>query len=120
MEDNNDAMFNVAINDHRFNPLEMSQNYSHREPKFCFCLPLSKGVCCGLISLRITLIFIAIVDIVIGGSAIGIGVVAFMNSKLEIALVIYVIVNAVCFILAFGCLFAITKKMIKLMKFYFA
>ena len=85
IDDPNDGMFNLApLNDpihRRFggNQLEMSQNYSEREPKFCFCVPLAKGVCCGFISLKIALFIIAAIDITIGGAALGIGISAFFK-----------------------------------------
>ena len=120
MDDNNDIMFNPNINDHRFNPLEMSQSLSQaRDPKFCFCIPLAKGVCCGLMSLKTILIIIALIDITIGGAAIGIGVVAFMKFKLKLQLAAYIFICSVSLILAFAGLYAINYKKIKLVKFYF-
>lgn len=73
-------MFNAGLNmdDHRFNPLEMSLSLqSNREPRFCFCIPLAKGVCCGMVSLKHILIIIALIDITLGGAAVGIGAIAF-------------------------------------------
>ena len=86
----------------------MSQNFQYiREPKFCFCIPLAKGVCCGLISLKTALIIISVLDIVAGGAAIGIGISAFVKFKLEISLAAYVLVNGISLILACFCLYAI-------------
>lgn len=97
----------------------MSQNFSLREPKFCFCLPLAKGVCCGFISLKIALFLIAALDITIGGAALGIGIMAFFKMKLNLSLAAYAIINTVSLVLAFGCLYAIAKQNIKVLKFYF-
>ncbi|CDW74775.1 UNKNOWN [Stylonychia lemnae] len=114
-------MFNPEINDHRFNPLEMSQSLQpSREPKFCLCIPLAKGVCCGLMSLKTILIIIALIDITIGGAAIGIGVIAFMKYKLKLQLAAYVFICGVSLILAFAGLYAVAYKKMKIIKFYFA
>jgi hypothetical protein len=80
---------------------------------------MAKGVCCGLISLKIVLIIIALIDITIGGAAIGIGVTAFLKSALRVYLAAYVVINGICFFLAFACLYGIAKKSIKVLKFYF-
>lgn len=120
IDENQEIMFNAAINDHRFNPLEMSQSLSsNREPKFCFCIPLAKGVCCGMLSLKTILIIIALIDITIGGAAIGIGVIAFYRYKLKIQLAAYIFVCSVSLILAVAGLYAVARKKMKILKFYF-
>lgn len=93
-----------------FNPLETTGIFKISEPKFCKCLPLAKGVCFGFLSLKSVLISIALLDITIGGAALGIGITAFLKLKLEIALICYVIMNSICLILAFACLYAIKTK----------
>ena len=70
-------------------------------------------------SLRVALIIIAIVDIVMGGSAIGIAGIALSRNKLELSLAAYCIVNIICLVLAIISLYAIAKKKIKLMNIYF-
>lgn len=121
IDENQEIIYNGAANDHRFNPLEMSQlnPMSMREPTFCLCVPLAKGVCCGLMSLRTALIIIAFVDIVMGGSGIAIAIMAMLKSNLELQLAAYCIVLTICFFLAIAALVAIAKKKIKLMKIYF-
>jgi hypothetical protein len=91
-----------------------------REPMFCNCMPLSKGVCCGYLSLKLMLILIALVDITIGISAIVIGVVAFVKFDLPLSLISYVLLNSVCLILAFCSLCAISTKRLRLLRFYYA
>lgn len=115
-------MFNAAINqqDHRFNPLEMSQSLQHtREPHFCYCVPLAKGVCCGLISLKIALVIIALVDFTIGGAAVGIGITAFMKNKLHTELAVFIFIQAVSLVLAIAGLWAIVRKKTRVLRFYF-
>ena len=99
-EDINELPFGMANNRSddphspgRFNHLETSGsfNISLREPKFCKCLPLAKGVCFGFLSLKSMLISIALLDITIGGAALGIGITAFLKLKLEIGLIFYVV-----------------------------
>ena len=70
-------------------------------------MPMSKGVCCGYLSLKLMLIMIALVDITIGASAIAIGVIAFAKFNLPISLIAYVVMNSICLLLAIGSLFAI-------------
>lgn len=53
-----------------------------REPRFFKLVPIAKGVCFGLISLKIVLILIALIDITIGAASIGIGIIAFMKFRL--------------------------------------
>ena len=65
-------------------------------------------------SLRVALIIIAIVDIVMGGSAIGIAGIALSKNKLELSLAAYCIVNIICLVLAIISLYAIAKKKIKI------
>jgi len=71
-------------------------------------------------SLKTILIIIALIDITIGGAAIGIGVIAFLKYKLKLQLAAYIFVCSVSLILAFAGLYAIAYKRIKLVKFYFA
>jgi hypothetical protein len=82
-------------------------------------LPIAKGVCCGFISLKIVLIIIALIDITFGGAAIGIGITAFMRFHLHLSLAAYVVINSISFILAFGCLYAIVTKDLRLLRFYY-
>ena len=63
-------------------------------------------------SLRVALIIIATLDIVMGGSAIGIAAIALNRNKLELSLAAYCIVNIICFVLAVASLYAIAKKKI--------
>lgn len=70
-------------------------------------MPMSKGVCCGYLSLKLMLILIALVDITIGASALAIGVIAFVKFNLKFSLVAYVIMNSICLLLAIGSLYAI-------------
>jgi hypothetical protein len=70
-------------------------------------------------SLRTALIIITLIDIVVGGAAIGIGITAFIKMQLELSLAAYCLVNIICFIFAVAAIFAIAKKHIKLMKIYF-
>jgi hypothetical protein len=111
---------NMINNDHRFNPLEMSQSLlSVKEPKFCYCIPLAKGVCCGMLSLKIVLIIIALIDITIGGAAVGIGVIAFHRSKLKPALAIYTTICGISLLLALAGLYAVASKSMKIIRYYF-
>ena len=87
--------------------MEASDSHHFIEPKFFKCLPMAKGVCCGLISLRIVLLLIVCIDISIGGAAIGIGVIAFVKYHLPTSLALYVIINGTSFILAIICIYAI-------------
>jgi len=91
-----------------------------REPMFCNCMPLSKGVCCGYLSLKLMLILIALVDITIGISAIAIGVIAFVKFDLPLSLISYVLLNSICLILALCSLYAISTKRLRLLRFYYA
>lgn len=117
----NQVSLGMMNNDHhRFNPLEMSQSLqSVREPKFCFCIPLAKGVCCGMLSLKTILIIIALIDITLGAAAVGIGVIAFTRYSLKVELAAYVFVCAISLILAIAGLYAVAVKNMKIIKFYF-
>lgn len=102
-----------------FNPLETTGIFKISEPKFCKCLPLAKGVCFGFLSLKSVLISIVLLDITIGGAALGIGITAFLKLKLEKALICYVIMNSFCLVLAFASLYAIKTKHLLLLRFYY-
>lgn len=82
-------------------------------------MPLAKGLCCGLVSLKNALIFIALIDITIGAAAIAIGIIAFAKFKLSLSLAAYTIVSFFSLIFAIGAIIAIAKKRVKLMKIYF-
>jgi hypothetical protein len=71
-------------------------------------------------SLKTILIIIALVDITIGGAAIGVGVIAFLKYKLKLQLAAYVFICSVSLVLAVAGLYAIAYKKIKLVRFYFA
>ena len=62
---------------------------------------------------------IALIDITIGGAAIGIGVIAFNRDKFKLALISYVFACTVSFVLAIIGLYAVTVKSMRLVKFYF-
>ena len=94
-------------------------NEELREPKFCRLLPIAKGVCFGLVSLKIVLILIAIVDITIGAASIGIGVLAFLKFNLPGILLAHSILNGVCLVLALSSIFAIATRSMKLLRFYY-
>ena len=72
-----------------------------------------------MISLKISLVIIALLDIVIGGASIGIAVIAFTKYNAELALVAFLCMSSVCFVLALVSLYAIANKTTKLLKFYF-
>lgn len=83
MEENHVNIYDHTIADNRFNELEMSHNFSSmREPKFCFFIPIAKGVCCGFISLKIALMAIALLDITIGIAAMAIGIMMVSSGEL--------------------------------------
>lgn len=65
-----------------------------------------------MLSLKVVLIAIALIDITIGCAALGIGVIAFSRDRLKLALVSYVIVCMVSFVLAILGLYAVTTKRI--------
>ena len=90
-----------------------------REPKFCKLIPIAKGVCFGLVSLKIVLILIALVDITIGAASIGIGIIAFLKFKLPKALLSYSILNAICLVLAICSIIAIATRSMRLLRFYY-
>lgn len=91
-----------------------------REPLFCNIMPMAKGVCCGLLSLKLMLIFIAVIDIIIGGAAICIGVLAFTKIDLPLSLMAYVLMNSFCLLLALCSVYAIARKQIRILRFYYA
>ena len=110
----------ASLNDNRFDPLDMSLSLKQlREPWFCFCLPLATGVCCGLVSLKTILIAIALIDITIGAATIGIGIIACVKKQLSLAMAAYIVINSVCFFLAGFAIYAIAKKYMKILKFYY-
>ncbi len=81
-----------------------------REPKFCKLIPIAKGVCFGLVSLRIVLILIATIDITIGAASIGIGIIAFLKFKLPATLLAFSVLNGVSLFLALASIFAISTR----------
>ena len=81
---------------------------------------MSKGVCCGYLSLKMMLLLIAIVDITIGVSAIAIGVIAFSKFNLPLSLMAYVIMNSTCLALAIASIFAISAKNLRILRLYYA
>lgn len=90
-----------------------------REPKFCKLIPIAKGVCFGLVSLKIVLILIATVDITIGAASIGIGIIAFLKFNLPAILLAFSILNGICLALALGSIIAITTRSMRLLRFYY-
>ena len=97
----------------------MSHNFSSlKEPKFCFCLPLARGICCGFISLQSTLIIIAILDITMGIASVCIGVILVKFGDLHPAVSIDIFVNLLSCLFGIAVLFAINKKHIPLCKAY--
>lgn len=106
--------------DHRFNELDQSQNFSSlKEPRFCMFIPLAKGVCCGFISLKTTLLTIVAIDIALSIAWVAIGVQRYLRSKLNSIYAIESSVNAVSLVLAVICLVAIIKKKANLLRYYF-
>lgn len=65
------------------------------------------------------LIAIALLDITIGGAAIGIGVTAYLKMHLHPSLISYVILNSISFVLSVACLIAIHTKNLRLLKYYY-
>jgi len=90
-----------------------------REPRFCKLDPIAKGVCFGLISLKLVLILIALIDITIGAASIGIGILAFLKFKLPGALLAYSLLNGICLALALSSIFAIATRSMRLLRFYY-
>ncbi len=90
-----------------------------REPKFCKLIPIAKGVCFGLVSLRIVLILIATIDITIGAASIGIGIIAFLKFKLPATLLAFSVLNGVSLLLALASIFAISTRSMSLLRFYY-
>ena len=83
-------------------------------------MPMAKGTCFGFLSLKLMLILIALIDITIGASAIGIGVIAFLKFNLPLSLMAYVLMNSFCLLLAFGSIWAISTKRLHILRFYYA
>jgi hypothetical protein len=102
-------------------PLEQSQVLEDAfvEPRFCLLVPLSKGICCGYISLKKAMLLITLVDITFGGAALGIGITAFLRMHLHFSLISFVILNGACFVLALLSLFAIQGNFLRALRFYF-
>jgi hypothetical protein len=90
-----------------------------REPRFFKLLPIAKGVCFGLISLKLVLILIALIDITIGAASIGIGIIAFLKFHLPGSLLSYSILNGICLTLAISSIFAIATRSMRLLRFYY-
>jgi hypothetical protein len=90
-----------------------------REPRFFKLVPIAKGVCFGLISLKLVLILIALIDITIGAASIGIGIIAFLKYHLPGSLLSYAILNGICLTLAISSIFAITTRSMRLLRFYY-
>jgi len=76
-------------------------------------------VCFGLISLKLVLILIALIDITIGAASIGIGILAFMKFNLPGTLLAYALLNAICLALALSSIFAIATRSMRLLRFYY-
>ena len=83
-------------------------------------MPMAKGTCFGFLSLKMMLILIALIDITIGASAIGVGVIAFVKFNLPLSLMAYVLMNSICLLLAFGSIWAIFTKRLRILRFYYA
>jgi hypothetical protein len=94
-------------------------NEEAREPKFCKIIPMAKGVCFGLVSLKIMLVLIATLDITIGAGAIGIGIIAFNKLNLPTVLLAYTILNAISLLLAIGSIIAISTRSLRLLRAYY-
>jgi hypothetical protein len=90
-----------------------------REPRFFKLVPIAKGVCFGLISLKLVLILIALIDITIGAASIGIGIIAFLKFRLQASLLSYAILNGICLALAISSIFAIATRSMRLLRFYY-
>ena len=91
--------------------LEMSQNFKHLiEPKFCLCVPLAKGICCGFVSLKFTLILIALLDVTMGLASIFVGFVYIKSDSLNALLAITILVNIISCILAIIIIFVVIKQ----------
>lgn len=97
--------------DHRFNELEQSQNFSSlREPRFLMFIPLAKGLCCGRVSLRTTLLTIVSLDLMLSVAWVVIGLDRFFRSELSSIYAIQSGINAICLILSIICIVAIVKR----------
>jgi len=62
---------------------------------------------------------IALIDITIGGAAVGVGIVAFMQGRLQTQLVIYLVMCSVSLVLAIVGLWALAKKNMRMIRLYF-
>ena len=98
--------------------MEITSFDEEAEPKFCKIIPMAKGVCFGLVSLKIMLILIAVLDITIGAGAIGIGIIAFFRLNLPGTLIVYTILNAICLILALGSIVAVSTRSLRVLRIY--
>ncbi|TNV76423.1 hypothetical protein FGO68_gene6224 [Halteria grandinella] len=109
--------------DGEHNPIDMNEsqqlNGAFMEPKFCWLIPLSRGLFCGFLSLKNALFLIALIDITFGGAALGIGITAFLKLHLHLSLVTYVILNGICFLLAILSIFAICVNHQRTLRYYF-
>ena len=72
-----------------------------------------------MISLKIVLILIALIDITISAASIGIGIIAFLKFKLPKALLAFSILNGICLVLALSSIFAIATSSMRLLRFYY-
>ncbi len=103
-------MYDNTIADHRFNELEMSTNFQHiREPKFLCCIPLARGICCGMVSLKFTLIAIALLDITMGIASICSGFIFYSYGDLNAAVAISICINSLSLVFAVITLVAMAK-----------
>lgn len=82
-------------------------------------IPLAKGICCGFISLKTTLLTIVIIDMALSISWIAIGVDRYFRSKLNTIYAIEGGINVVCVILDIIALVAIAKKKANLLRLFF-
>lgn len=103
-----------------FNQLDSSQELSQpfKEPKFCSLLTPARGLFCGYVSLKWALISIALVDITLGGAALGIGITAFLRLHLHLSLIAFVLMNSASFVLALFSLVMIAKNNQRGLGFY--
>ena len=90
-----------------------------REPRFCCCIPLAKGICCGFVSLKIALIAIALIDITMGAASIGIGILLLVRGNLDTVYSVSIFVNFTGLCFAIFILFAISNRSLTALKLYF-
>ena len=83
------------------------------------CITIARGACCGYVSLRTSLIAVALVDITLGAAALGIGIIAFTNYHLGVGLAAYTALDSVCLVLALLSLYAIAKAKLSLLRAYY-